>query len=120
MHATKLISFIILITTCQLVWGESQRIEVYPVTQQYWDVSSGDTLSMIAEELLPNNPGMQMRLMNDLLRLNPQAFINNNKDLVIAGTRLWLSGKMTQRDSKVDKKSYNVKTFSWGNIKTPK
>ena len=99
---------------------ESVRVEVYPVTQQYWDIAKNDTLGGIAAKLLPNNPEMQLHLMDDLIRLNPKAFINNNKNLIIAGTRLWLPGKMTQADTKVDKKQYDVKSFSWGNIKTPR
>ena len=106
--------------TCKPAWSESKRVEVYPVSQQYWDIVEGDTLSGICAKLLPNNPAMQLRLMDDLVRLNPTAVIENNKELIIAGTRLWLPGKMTKADSKVNKDEYDVKTFSWGNIKTPK
>ena len=120
MRFFKPISFLLLLMLSPLSWGESLRIEVYPVTQQYWDIVENDTLSGIAAKLLPNNPEMQLRLMDDLIRLNPKAFSNDNKDLIIAGTRLWLPGKMTKADTKVDKKQYDVKSFSWGNIKTPK
>jgi len=113
-------SLLLSLISCSHAWAESQRIEVYPLTQQYWDVTAGDTLSGIAAKLLPNNPGMQLRLMDDLVRLNQKAFINNDKNLIIAGTKLWLPGKMTKADSKVDKKLYDVKSFSWGNIKTPR
>ena len=113
-------SFLLLVITCSSAWGESKRIEVYPISQQYWDISEGETLSGIAASLLPNNPAMQLRLMDDLLLLNAKAFIDNDKNRIIAGTRLWLPGKMTRADSKVDKKHYDVRTFSWGNIKTPR
>ena len=109
-----------LLMTCNQAWGESQRIEVYPVTQQYRDIKQGDTLSGIAAELLPHNPQMQFRLMDDLLRLNSKAFIDNDKNRIIAGARLWLPGKMTKADPRVDPKKYDVRTFSWGNIKTLK
>lgn len=120
MNYLKLMGFLLFLSSCNAAWSESKRIEVYPVTQQYWDVAEGDTLSGIVAELLPNNPNMQINLMNDLLRLNPKAFIDNDTDMIIAGVRLWLPGKMTRADTKVDKTKYDVKTFSWGNIKTPK
>ena len=113
-------SFLLVIIIGNTAWAESRRVEVYPVTQQYWDIAEGDTLSGITAKLLPNNPAMQLRLADDLVRLNSKAFIDNNKDLILAGTRLWLPGKMTKADSKVNKDKYDVKTFSWGNIKTPK
>jgi len=116
----KPLFFLLLICSCHPAWSESKRIEVYQVSQQYWDVSPGDTLSGIAAKLLPNNPGMQLRLMDDIVRLNPESFIENNKDLIIANTRLWLPGSMTRPDTTVDKKDFEVKNFSWGNIKTRK
>lgn len=116
----KSICFLFLLSSYNHAWSESTRVEVYQVSQQYWDVSTGDTLSGIAIKLLPNNPRMQLRLMDDIVRLNPKAFIDNNKDLVLANTRLWLPGNMTRPDSTVNKKDYEVRTFSWGNIKTPK
>ena len=120
MNRITLSFLLLLLLPHHAVWSESLRVEVYPISQQYWDISDGESLSVIAAKLLPNNPNMQMRLMDDLVRLNPKAFKDNNKELIIAGTRLWLPGKMTQADSKVDKNKYDVKTYSWGNIKTPK
>lgn len=120
MKSPRLLALLLLLSSSHLAWAESLRIEVYPITQQYWDIEPGDTLSGIAAELLPNNPDMQLRLIDDLVRLNSKAVVDGNKNHIIAGARLWLPGKMTKADSKVDKSKYDVRTFSWGNIKTPK
>lgn len=100
--------------------GASRYIEVYPVTQHYYDTRPGDSLSEIAASLLPNNPGMQRRLMQDIVRLNPQAFMNNNPNRLLAGKRLWLPSALHRPDSKVDTRHYSVESFSWGNVKRPR
>ena len=66
------------------------RIEVYPVTQAYWDVKPGETLGEIVKQLLPNNPAMRKRLMNEIVELNPDAFSSSNPDNLKANVRLWL------------------------------
>ncbi len=102
------------------VLAESKRIEVYPLSQQYHDTHEGETLGEIAASLLPNNPEMQQRLMRDIVRLNPQAFVDNNPNRLLAGKRLWLPSGLHQPDSKVDPRHYTVESFSWGNVKRPK
>jgi len=101
-------------------WAKSVRVEVYPISQQYWDVAQGETLSGIAAKLLPNNPDMQQTLMDAIFRMNPKAFVNNDKHQLLSKTRIWLPSQMKRADSVVDKKKYDVKTFSWGNVKKPK
>jgi len=103
----------------QIVQAESKRIEVYAVGQQYWDTQHGDTLGEIAQQLLPNNPAMQQRLMSDIVALNPDAFQNNDANRMQANTRIWLPGNMTTPDTKVDRSRTRVKSFAWGNIKRP-
>jgi len=100
--------------------SKSKRIEVYSLSQNYWDVRSGDTLSSIAHHLLPNNPAKREALQQDILHLNPRAFIAGQPEKLLAGKRLWLPGYMKQADSKVDPKKMTVETYSWGNIKRPK
>lgn len=102
------------------VWAESIRVEVYPISQQYWDVKEGETLSGIAAKLLPNNPDMQQTLMDAIFRMNPKAFINNDKHQLLSKTRIWLPSQMKRADSVVDRNKYDVQTFSWGNVKKPK
>jgi len=98
----------------------SKRIEVYSLSQNYWDVQHGDTLSSIAHHLLPNNPAKREALQQDILHLNPSAFIAGQPEKLLAGKRLWLPGYMKQADSKVDPAATTVEVYSWGNIKRPK
>lgn len=98
----------------------SKRIEVYALTQNFWDVQTGDTLSGITQQLLPNNPSKHESLQQDILQLNPAAFINGDPSLLIAGKRLWLPSYMKQADSKVNPENTTIETFSWGNIKRQK
>lgn len=102
------------------LWAESKRIEVYTLSQNYWDTKSGDTLGEIAKSLLPHNPRMQHKLMTDIISLNPDAFTDNNPDQMKANTRLWLPGHLSQPDSKANPKTTRVESYSWGNIKRPK
>lgn len=103
----------------QSVHAESKRIVVYSVGQNYWDTKSGETLGEITQQLLPNNPRMQQRLMKDIVALNPNAFQDNNPDHMQANIRIWLPGRMTTPDTKVDRSKTSVKSFAWGNIKRP-
>ncbi len=116
---TNLIVALLFLLPWQLAQAESKRIEVYSIGQQYWDTQDGDTLGEIARQLLPNNPAMQQRLMNDVVALNPNAFQNNDAGRMRANTRIWLPGHMTTPDTKVDRSRVSVESFSWGNIKRP-
>ena len=100
--------------------ADSTRIEVYPLTQHYWDTQPGESLSQIAAQLLPNNPSMQHKLMNDIIQQNPDAFQGNDADYMLAHVRLWLPNHLAQMDSKVDPEKTQVEAFSWGNVKRPK
>jgi Tfp pilus assembly protein FimV len=104
---------------CQPIQAESKRIEVYSLGQHYWDTQSGETLGEIAHQLLPNNPSMQQRLMKDIVALNPNAFQDNNPNLMRANTRIWLPSHLTTPDTKVNRSQTSVESFAWGNIKRP-
>ena len=95
----------------------SKRIEVYSLSQNYWDTQYGDTLGGITHHLLPYNPYKREALQQDILHLNPQAFINGNPEQLLANKRLWLPGHMKQADSKADPATTTVERYSWGNIK---
>lgn len=99
---------------------EPKRIEVYSLSQNYWDTRYGDTLGGIVLHLLPNNPAKHNALKQDIVHLNPQAFNNGNPEQLLAGKRLWLPGYMKQADSKVDPATTTVERYSWGNIKRPR
>jgi len=95
----------------------SKRIEVYSLSQNYWDTQYGDSLSEIAHHLLPNNPSKRAALQQDILHMNPGAFIGGDPAKLLAEKRLWLPGYMKQADSKADPATTTVETYSWGNIK---
>ena len=98
----------------------SKRIEVYTLSQSYWDTQYGDTLGSIVYHLLPNNPSKRDALMWDILNLNPDAFIDNDPARLLAGKRLQLPGYMKQADTKADPDTTIVERYSWGNIKRPR
>lgn len=98
----------------------STRIEVYSLNQNYWDIQPGDTLGKIVHHLLPHNPSKHSALKKDIVHLNPQAFVNGNAELLLAGKRLHLPGYMQQADSLVDPATTKVESYSWGNIKRQK
>jgi len=100
--------------------SKSKRIEVYSLSQHYWDTQSGDTMSEIVHQLLPNNPYKRAALQQDILHMNPGAFIDGDPAKLLAGKRLWLPGYMKQADSKADPATTTVESYSWGNIKRPK
>ena len=98
----------------------SRRIEVYSLSQNYWDTQEGDTLGGIVLQLLPNNPMKHELLKQDIVALNPDAFIGGDPDRLLANKRLWLPGYMKQADSKADADATIVERYSWGNIKRPR
>ena len=98
----------------------SKRIEVYSLSQNYWDTQYGDTLSEIVHHLLPYNQSKRESLQQDIIHLNPKSFINGDPTRLLAGKRLWLPGYMKQADTKANSKTTTVESYSWGNIKRPK
>lgn len=98
----------------------STRVEVYSLSQNYWDTQYGDTLSEIVLHLLPNNPSKHEVLKQDIVHLNPHAFINGNPAKLMARKRLQLPGYMKQADTRTNPTTTSVERFSWGNIKRPR
>jgi hypothetical protein len=99
---------------------KSRRIEVYSLSQNYWDTQYGDTLAEIVIHLLPNNPSKRETLKQDIVYLNPDEFIKINPAMLLANKRLWMPGYMKQADLKVNPATTTVESYSWGNIKRPK
>lgn len=100
--------------------ADSKRIEVYELSQTYVDVVAGDTLGEIAASLLPHNVSLQQQLMQDIMSMNPSAFPDNRAERMLSGKRLFLPNSMQQADSKPGNQTYQVESYSWGNIKRPR
>jgi len=98
--------------------GTSKRIEVYAISQNFWDVIPGETLGSIVAQLLPDNPTMRKSLLNDIVQLNPSAFSHSNPDNLKANIRLWLPNNAPMRPV-TDKNHYRTQSFSWGQIHRP-
>lgn len=98
----------------------SKRVEVYSLTQNDWDTQYGDTLSKISLQCLPNNPIKRAQLEQDIILLNPGAFINADPAFLLAGKRLRMPGYMKQVDTRTSPASTIVESFSWGSIKRPR
>ena len=99
---------------------QSKRVEVYSISQNYWDVTPGETLGQIVKQLLPDNAGLREKLRRQIVNLNPDAFSNSNPDNLKANIRLWLPNNATAMQQVKDKNKYEVKSFSWGQINKPK
>ena len=99
--------------------ANSKRIEVYSLSMNYWDTRYGDTLGNIVHHLLPNNPSKRDTLKQDIVLLNPNAFIKGNPERLLANKRLALPGYMKQADTIVNPATTVVERYSWGNIKRP-
>ena len=115
-----IIALVAALSIAPSVYAESKRVEVYSLTQNYWDTQLGETLGKIAAQLLPHNFNLQQKLITDIVSLNPDAFQNNDPNYMLANTRLWLPNNLPQVDSQATPKHTEVETYSWGNIKRPK
>ena len=98
--------------------ADSKRIFVYQLPQPYWYVQEGDSLSKIAATLLPNKPEQQQSLMQSIIDINPNAFINQDPDRLHSDIRLLLPANNIQTHD-VQPNTGNTKTteYSWGSIK---
>ena len=99
-----------------LVCAESKRIEVYPLTQHYWDIQAGDTLGSIVSTLMPANHYLQEKLMREIISLNPEVFPEGKADRMLADRRLWLPNSAKRVDN-ADLSDYIVESYQWGSIK---
>lgn len=97
---------------------QSRRVYVFDLPQEYWDVVKGDTLSEIANGLLPNQPNQHVALMQAIFEMNPNAFIANDANFIHTGVRLWLPGSSLQTHQRsTPNEGDSTQTFSWGSIK---
>lgn len=96
--------------------GEAKRIEVYPLSQNFHDVASGETLQQIVLQLLPNRPAQRARLMQDIVQLNPSAFVKQNPNRLKAGVRLWLPNNPPRPAPQLQTSNRHIESFSWGQV----
>ena len=101
-------------------YADSKRIEVYELSQAYWDTQPGETLGEIVQTLMPDNQYLRAKLMREIVQLNPNAFTNGDPGKMLANTRLFLPNSTVGSMDKSEASDYSVKQFQWGSIKTPK
>lgn len=101
------------------VHAESVNVKVYDKGQQFWDVKSGQSLSQICQALKAVSKTSRLACQQQILKKNPDAFINKNPNRLIVGKRLWLPGSY-RAVSQLKNDQYHIKNFSWGSVKTPK
>ena len=106
-----------LLLSTSLVRAESTRIEVYPLSQNYWDIKSGDTLGEIVSTLLPGNAYLQEKFMRDLVSTNPEVFPGGNPNYMLANKRLWLPNTVKPPNDSSNPSGYTIETYQWGSIK---
>jgi hypothetical protein len=97
--------------------AESKRVYVYPLTHHYWDVQAGETMADIAAALLPGSSQHRQRLINEIVRLNPDAFIGGDPGRLQANQRRWLPNTITRP---VSSRNTRIEQYDWGYIKHPK
>lgn len=102
------------------VQADSQRIVVSPNPQMaYYDVQRGDTLSGIAQRILPSRPTWRSQLMQRLVAINPDAFVSGDPDRLKANVRLWLPDEFSGIHRGKRPAHAQVEQFSWGTITRP-
>lgn len=108
---------LLMLLSTSLAWAESRRIEVYPLSQNYWDIKHGDTLGEIVDTLIPNNTYLQDKLVRDIVSLNPDVFPGGNPNYMLANKRLWLPNAVKPPNDSLDSSGYSIETYQWGSIK---
>ncbi len=100
--------------------SESKRIEVYAISQSFWDVRPGESLSEIVIQLLPEYPAMRKTLMHDIVDMNPSAFIQGDPNQLRAHSRIWLPDHINMLRKRKNANTYHIQSFDWGQVYTPK
>jgi len=108
---------LMLLLSTSLTWAESTRIEVYPLSQSYWDIKTGDTLGEIVNTLIPGNAYLQEKLMRDIVSTNPHAFPGGNPNRMLANKRLWLPNAVKPPNDSTRPSGYTIESFQWGSIR---
>ncbi len=93
-----------------------KRIEIYAISQNFWDVKQGESLSEIVLQLVADNTLKREKLFNEILKINPQAFLQNNPDKLKSNVRLWLPNGATINNKPDASNQYEIRSFEWGQI----
>ncbi len=96
--------------------GEAKPIEVYPLSQNVYDVAAGDTLQQIVLQLLPNRPAQRAQLMREIVQLNPDAFVQQKPSRLKAHVRLWLPNSPPHSAAQPETRNLHIEYFSWGQV----
>ena len=120
MYRSSLILCALCATLCTSAYADSKRVQVYELTQTFVDVLPGDTLGEIAATLIPYNHTLQQRLMDDIMRMNPDAFPQGEARRLLSGSRLFLPNSLQPAMHGEAAGDFSVETFSWGSIKRQK
>jgi Tfp pilus assembly protein FimV len=108
---------IITLLAASPAWAESKRIEVYPLSQHYWDTQAGDTLGTIVSTLIPANHYLQQQLMREIISLNPEVFPDGDPNRMLAERRLWLPNGIKPPTNQSVASDYIIESYRWGSIK---
>jgi hypothetical protein len=98
MHLVKLLIFIIILGLAPTV---SFARDAYNTDVRYLHVQKGQTLHNIVKQLYPNREKQWPKIINDIVRQNPHAFLNNDPTQMKAGVRLTLPQKVVVRSEPV-------------------
>lgn len=101
MHLVKLL---IVLFIFSLAANSVQAREVYEAEIRYLHVQKGQTLHNIVKRLYPNRQKEWPRLTQEIVKLNPHAFINSDPTKMKAGVRLKLPKKVVVSAKKPRKK----------------
>ena len=123
--ACVLAALLMLAAGMAMAASPSKRIEIWPLENPTYRTRPGDTLSGIAHRLMPGDPARAARLAARILHDNPQAFVDGDRNRLLAGKILRLpvytarpgrpAGKARDDTGRVE-----VERFSWGSIKRRK
>lgn len=117
MKIKRLMVLVVCLSLANLAAAKSIRVHVYKLSQQYWDVLPGDTLSGIVDSLLPAGNDKQQQLMRDIVELNPGAFLDGDPDRLRANVRLWLPNAVQRPVKPRTGEHVTVEHYEWGSIK---
>jgi hypothetical protein len=93
------IKLLILIFIFSLAPSASYAAEAYNADIRYLHVQKGQTLHNIVRRLYPNRVKEWPKLTQDIVKLNPHAFIDNDPTKMKAGVRLTLPKKVVVRST---------------------
>jgi hypothetical protein len=114
-----LVKLLILLLVFGLGLNSAAAEENYNTDIRYLHVQKGQTLHNIVRRLYPDRANEWPKLSSDIVRMNPQAFINNDPTRMKAGVRLELPKKVVMRSETampVKRKQVGIVAESAGSV----